>query len=319
MKEGLSYDDVLLIPKLGILETRSDASIHSVVTRGFPVDIPIISANMESVTGLKLADKMHQVGAAAAFPRFKSTKQAITLMDSVRYRALWSVSLDDWYALVTLLVKYDHDTVLLDVAHAHSTKVLQTVKDVVGYFPTVKLVVGNVATLSAASALMELGVDGIKVGVGPGAACTTRLVTGFGVPQFTALQEVCKVRDTVNPGVTVIADGGIKNSGDIVKALAAGANTVMIGSLLAGTNESPKPGRYWGSASYKANGHRAPEGEVGRVPRTGSVEDTVKKLAWGIRSGVSYGGAQNLNGLRKHAEFIRVSPLSAVETGVRLS
>jgi IMP dehydrogenase len=184
---------------------------------------------------------------------------------------------------------------------------------------TTFLIVGNVATGEAALDLTFAGVDGIKVGIGPGAACTTREVTGFGIPQLTAILDVSlTLRNNFNVLPTVIADGGIKNSGDIVKALAAGADTVMLGRLLAGSTESPLPGFYWGMASKKVNGHHAPEGIEGTVPITGPVKTTLKELAWGIRSGISYGGATNLRELREGAEFMRVSPMSAVESGTRL-
>jgi IMP dehydrogenase len=169
--------------------------------------------------------------------------------------------------------------------------------------------------------LGDLGVQGIKVGIGPGAACTTREVTGFGVPQLTAIMDVREAIDFYDKRtnkVTLIADGGIKNSGDIVKALAAGADTVMLGRLLAGCDESPLPGMYWGMASKKVNGHHAPEGIDGSVERTGSVKETIKNLTWGIRSGMSYAGVEHLEDLRSTTEFIRVSPQSMMESGTRL-
>jgi IMP dehydrogenase/GMP reductase len=180
------------------------------------------------------------------------------------------------------------------------------------------LIVGNVATAEAANELATKvgGIAAIKVGIGPGAACTTREVTGFGVPQLTAIMDVADaLRGT---GIKIIADGGIKSSGDIVKALAAGADTVMLGRLLAGADESPHPGLYWGMASYRVNGHHAPEGVEGVVERTGPVGRTIKQLAWGIKSGVSYGGGTDLDGLRRNAEFVRVTPLSMGESGTRL-
>jgi IMP dehydrogenase len=205
----------------------------------------------------------------------------------------------------------------LDVAHGDHKNILFEIQRIKLNYPNIKLIVGNVATFFAANRLAELGVDAIKVGIGPGAACRTREVTGFGVPQFTAIMECARVKKYF-PDVKIIADGGIRNSGDIVKSLAAGADTVMIGSLLAGCNEAPNPGEYYGNASEHVNGHRAPEGSYGKVKRTGSVEDVIKKLAWGIRSGLSYGGVRTIKELQENPEFVQISAAGQHESSVRI-
>jgi thymidylate synthase (FAD) len=156
-------------------------------------------------------------------------------------------------------------------------KLIEEIKD----FAVCDLIAGNVATPYGACFLVEAGADGIKVGIGPGAACRTREVTGFGVPQLSAIMNVKQELDHCGYVTPIIADGGIKNSGDIVKALAAGADSVMLGSLLAGSDEAPKPGVYFGNASSRVNGHRAPEGVEGVVPLTGPVENIIKELACG--------------------------------------
>jgi IMP dehydrogenase len=161
--------------------------------------------------------------------------------------------------------------------------------------------------------LEELGVNAIKVGIGPGAACTTRKVTGAGRGQLTAIMECANVAQ-----VPIIADGGITTSGDIVKALGAGASTVMLGRLLAGCDESPNPGLYWGNASARVNGHRAPEGVEGTVERTGSLEDTIKPLLWGIRSGVSYAGFTSVKDMIGNVTFERISPGVVNESAARI-
>lgn len=208
----------------------------------------------------------------------------------------------------------------LDVAHGHHQQVKETIADFRLEYgdEDTYLIVGNIATTDAMMEYVFSGVDAIKVGIGPGAACRTREVTGFGVPQLTAIMDVAEQIRHYQSDVKLIADGGIKNSGDIVKALAAGADTVMIGSLLAGCNEAPNPGVYYGSASERVNGHRAPEGVTGKVERKGSVEDVIKELAWGIRSGISYGGATDIAGLRKRAEFIQVTAAGQYENRTRL-
>jgi IMP dehydrogenase len=207
----------------------------------------------------------------------------------------------------------------LDVAHGDHTQVINYVKNFKELGPKdTKLIVGNIATASGAFRLMEAGADAIKIGIGPGAACRTREVTGFGVPQLTAIMNIASIMNGF-PHVRLIADGGIKNSGDIVKALAAGADTVMIGSLLAGCDEAPNPGQYYGNASVQLNGHRAPEGIGGYVLKTGSTEDTIKELAWGIRSGLSYGGATNIKELKENAQFIQVTAAGQHESQTRLN
>ena len=225
------------------------------------------------------------------------------------------------------------DIFCLDVAHGHLDLCLDTAKELKKQFPTIPLIVGNIATTEAAEDVRKAGADVIKVGVGPGAACTTRIVTGSGVPQLTAVMDAVKGAGDV----PVIADGGIKNSGDVVKALAAGASAVMMGSLLSGTDEAPgkltmwngrKVKLYRGMASFAAYDDKpksaddkdaadfVAEGvDQGFVPHKGSVRDVIKNLEGGIRSGFSYSGAHNLQELWENAEFIKVSPLAFKENG----
>ena len=220
------------------------------------------------------------------------------------------------------------DVIVVDSAHGHSTGVLDTVARLREAFPEAELIAGNVATVEGALALVERGVDGVKVGVGPGSICTTRVVTGVGVPQITAILEAVEGAGDV----PVIADGGVKYSGDIVKALAAGASSVMMGSMLAGTEESPgesfllegrrfKVIRGMGSlgAMEEGSGDRyfqegevspsklVPEGIEGRVPYKGPVSDVIFQMVGGLRSGMGYCGVCDVNGLRAETEFIRVT------------
>jgi IMP dehydrogenase len=226
------------------------------------------------------------------------------------------------------LVDAGADALIIDTAHGHSEGVLRATEQVRQAFPAVQLVVGNIATREAAQALAERGVNGIKVGVGPGSICTTRVVTGVGVPQLTAVLDAV---DGAN-GVPVIADGGIKYSGDIVKAIAAGASCVMMGSMLAGTEESPgesfllegrryKMIRGMGSLSAMQDGSAdryfqegelsakklVPEGIEGRVPYKGPVIDVLFQMTGGLRSGMGYVGCANIEELRRDTEFVRIS------------
>lgn len=320
--EGLSYDDVLLKPQHSSLSKRSEADISGDLFADLRLDLPIISANMPAVTNAQVAREMAMYGGIGCAPRNKTPEETIE-------EYLWTVNIID-YCIFSLGI---HDGIerayklsgagakmfCLDVAHGDHdlvTKFVHKFRHNFGHF--YKLIIGNIATTDAIYSLPINQVDAVKVGIGPGAACRTREVTGFGVPQLTAIMDVHRALCNFNPNVKLIADGGIKNSGDIVKALAAGADTVMVGRLLAGAEEAPNGLAYFGNASGRVNGHRAPEGAEGVVEPAGTVEDVLKELAWGIRSGVSYGGATNLRELRQKAEFIKVSSLTALESSVRI-
>jgi IMP dehydrogenase len=237
------------------------------------------------------------------------------------------------------LVDSGVDVLVVDTAHGHSAGVLETIAELRRTFPDLPLVGGNVATAEGAEALVKAGVSGVKVGVGPGSICTTRIVAGVGVPQLTAILDTVEMSNRF--GVPVIADGGIKYSGDVVKALAAGAGTVMIGSLFAGTDESPgevvlyqgrsyKVYRGMGSIGAMTSGSRdryfqsevtdasklVPEGIEGRVPYRGSLFNSVYQLLGGLRSGMGYCGAADLPGLRGNARFLRITPAGLQESHV---
>jgi IMP dehydrogenase len=224
----------------------------------------------------------------------------------------------------------------IDSAHGHSSRVLEAIKIIKSKLPEVDLLAGHVGTHEGACALVKAGADAVKVGIGPGSICTTRIVTGTGVPQITAIAEASRAcRDA---GVPVIADGGIKYSGDISKAIAAGADCVMIGSLLAGTDESPgetilfqgrtfKTYRGMGSMgamsqgssdryAQEAGGKLVPEGIEGRVAAKGPLSDLVYQLVGGLRSGMGYCGAHDIGELQKKARFLRVSPAGLRESHV---
>ena len=234
------------------------------------------------------------------------------------------------------LVARKVDVLAIDTAHGHSSRVMAAVKTIKSRFPDVQLITGNVATYEGARDLIALGVDGIKVGIGPGSICTTRVVSGAGVPQITAIVECA--RAAREGGVPLIADGGIKYSGDITKAIAAGADCVMIGSLLAGTDESPGEtilfqGRTFktyrgmgslgaqGSSSYDRyaqdpNAKMVPEGIEGRVAAKGPLSELVYQLVGGLRSGMGYCGAHSVQELQSRAHFLRVSPAGLRESHV---
>jgi IMP dehydrogenase len=242
----------------------------------------------------------------------------------------------DFFERAQELVARKVDVIAIDTAHGHSGRVMDAVKTLKSRLPEVQLITGNVATYEGARELISLGVDGIKVGIGPGSICTTRVVSGAGVPQITAIAE-CS-RATREGRVPLIADGGIKYSGDISKAIAAGADCVMIGSLLAGTDESPgetilfqgrtfKTYRGMGSMgamaqgssdrySQEAGGKLVPEGIEGRVAAKGPLSELVYQLVGGLRSGMGYCGAHDIGELQKNARFLRVSSAGLRESHV---
>jgi IMP dehydrogenase len=242
----------------------------------------------------------------------------------------------DYLERAAALVKAKVDLLVLDSSHAHSRGVLDAAAKLRDSFPEVRLVVGNVATAEATAALIERGADAVKVGIGPGSICTTRVVTGAGIPQITAVMDC--VRAAAEHDVPVIADGGIKFSGDVTKAMAAGANSVMIGSLFAGTEESPgetilyqgrtfKAYRGMGSLSAMARGSAdryfqegggslsklVPEGIEGMVPHKGSLHQMLPQLTGGLRSGMGLAGCGSIEELRTKAQFVRISPAGLKE------
>lgn len=233
----------------------------------------------------------------------------------------------DTFIRTEKLIEAGADAIVIDTAHGHSAGVINKVAEIRSAFPNVTIVAGNVATAAGAKALFDVGVDIVKVGIGPGSICTTRVVAGVGVPQITAVYDCASVAKEY--GKTIIADGGIKYSGDIVKALAAGGHAVMLGSMLAGTDESPgeteiyqgrrfKTYRGMGSLAAMEKGSKdryfqadakklVPEGIEGRVPYKGSISDIIFQLVGGIRSGMGYTGSENLAHLREEAQFVKMT------------
>ncbi len=240
----------------------------------------------------------------------------------------------DMMERVDALVKAKVDVIVVDSAHGHSKNIIDALKKIKAVFPDLQVIAGNIATGDAAKALIEAGADAVKVGIGPGSICTTRVVAGIGVPQITAIMDCFAVAKEY--GVPVIADGGIKYSGDMTKAIAAGANVCMMGSILAGCDESPgtfelyqgrkyKVYRGMGSLAAMENGSKdryfqedakklVPEGVEGRVPYKGSVEDTVFQLIGGLRSGMGYCGAVNVETLKETGKFMKISAASLRES-----
>ena len=319
-------------------ETDMSRSIHEVMTKEnlvtAPVGTDLIQAEQilkkHKIEKLPLVDRE---GYLKGLITIKDIEKAIQFPHSAKDeggRLLAGAALgvtSDMMQRVEALVKSKVDLVVVDTAHGHSKGVIESVKKIKLNYPELQVIAGNVATAEATRELIEAGADGIKVGIGPGSICTTRVVTGVGVPQITAINDCAKEAEKY--GVPVIADGGIKYSGDITKAIAAGANVVMIGSLFAGTEESPgemeiyqgrsfKVYRGMGSLKSMAAGSKdryfqedikklVPEGVEGRVPYKGPLSETVYQLVGGLRSGMGYCGTPNIESLRKDSRFTRVT------------
>ncbi|MEK6835419.1 MAG: IMP dehydrogenase [Nanoarchaeota archaeon] len=468
IKEALTFDDVLLVPKKSIVNSRKDISLKTRLTKNILLNIPIISANMDTVTESAMAITLAKMGGIGIIHRFLPIEQQVnevlkvkraenliiekpfTLMTSSKLRdakqlmqennvsgilivnyenklqgiltsrdilfendleksvselmtprkdlitALPGISFEKaqeilhenkleklpivdennyLHGLITAsdivkIKQYPHstkdvkgrlrvgaavgvkndylkraeallqagtDVIILDIAHGHSDLAINAIKLIKKEFGNVELIAGNVATKEGAEDLISAGADIIKCGVGSGSVCTTRIVAGSGVPQLTAVMDCVKVADKYN--IPVISDGGIRTSGDITKALAAGASTVMIGGLLAGTEEAPgltimrNGGKYKmsrGMASIAANLSNksinnselkqddvediVPEGVESFVPYKGKASEVIKQLIGGLRSGLSYCGVSNLEDLRKNAEFVKITKAGKIES-----
>jgi len=256
-----------------------------------------------------------------------------------RLRVGTAVGILDRGARIDALLASGVDVIVIDTSHGHSAGVLDAIRDTKANFPGCELIAGNVATAEGAKALIDAGVDAVKVGVGPGSICTTRVIAGVGVPQMSAIRDVCRV--ALRHNIPVISDGGIKFSGDIVKAIAAGAHTVMIGSLFAGTEESPgetilfqgrsyKVFRGMGSLEAMKMGSRdryymddlegdlklVPEGIEGRVPYRGNLSASIYQLVGGLKAGMGYLGCRTIPELREKAKFVRITSAGLKESHV---
>ncbi|MBW2545365.1 MAG: IMP dehydrogenase, partial [Deltaproteobacteria bacterium] len=291
---------------------------------------------------LVVDDKFNLKGLITIKDIEKIKKYPYACKDSLgRLRVGAAVGILDREERVDALLKAGADVIVIDTSHGHSKGVIDAVRSTKSNFPNCELIAGNVATYEGAEALIKAGVDAVKIGVGPGSICTTRIVAGVGVPQITAIMNCFKASEKY--GIPLIADGGVKFSGDLVKALGAGAHTVMIGGLFAGTEESPGETVLYQGRSYKVyrgmgsleamkagskdryyledgdmetNTKLVPEGIVGRVPFRGTISASVQQLVGGIKAGMGYVGCRTIEELRKKAKFIRITPAGLRESHV---
>lgn len=315
-QKALSYDDVLLYPQQGVVASRSEVDTGTMIG-DWHMRLPVFSSPMETVTGLDMALAMAREGCIGVLHRFGTHDDMVEDVEHLRSRGpamptAIAIGLRDNRASI------DADILVLDAAHADTKDVLLYLEAVRKDYPDKILVGGSVATYNGARRLINAGVDILRVGIGAGAACTTRTVTGFGVPMFTSVQECSSVADSM--GKKIIADGGIMNTGDIVKALAAGADYVMMGRMFAGTVQSPMGQAYFGQASSQsaAHGGKYIEGASGYIDDQGTVSDVLQDIDDALRSGISYGGGTDIKTLRERAQFHEVSPLAMAESSVRV-
>ena len=314
---ALSYDDILLVPQLGQLDSRKHANTTAKLG-DWTFALPIMSSPMETVTDVNMASALATFNVLGVMHRFDTS---LNRFDSVmKFKevnperpAAVAIGGDDINTLPIIA-----DIFVLDVAHSDTTRMLSYVRKFKTVFPSKYLVVGSIATAGAAKRAIEAGADALRVGIGAGAACTTRTVTGFGVPMVSSIIECVDVADTY--GIPVIADGGIKNTGDIAKALALGADFVMLGRMFAGTEESPHGTEYFGQASVRSAAHSGGyvEGEAGHVESQGSIIDVLSRIDDALRSAISYGGGTDIKSFQANASWQEVSPLAMTENGTRL-
>jgi|TARA_B100001059_G_scaffold86239_1_gene84380 IMP dehydrogenase len=342
IKEALTFDDVLMLPRYSnILPVNTNISLN--LTKKIKLKVPFLSSAMDTVTESKMATAMANAGGIGVIHRnLKIKKQSneikIVKRQKLLVGAAVGTSIEDLDRTRSLLDN-GVDLIVIDTAHGHSSKVLKILSKIKKLSNKTPICVGNIATGEAGKKLYNEGADIIKVGIGPGSICTTRMVAGIGVPQISAIIDVKKTLNKKN--VKIISDGGIKFSGDIAKALAAGADAIMMGSIFAGTDESPgKKFRFKGktykqyrgmgsigamssgSASryfqknYKDKSKFVPEGVEGRVEFKGSVSKIIYQLQGGLRSSMGYIGANNLNEIKKKAKFIKITKAGFYESMV---
>jgi len=343
LEEGFTFDDVLLIPQYSDIEHRSEVTLATKILPNLNLELPYVSANMDTVTDHRMAFTMASHGACGILHRYLSIDE---MLDEIKsYRQLFAENSIPEQPMIVSIGVHDSDRVdsafsvgirnfCIDVAHGHHALVKKKIQELRNKFGSeVGIIAGNVASYQGAYDLFDWGADCIKVGIGPGSVCTTRIKTGSGYPQLSAVVSAYRAKLdflSSNPGkeVFIIADGGIKVYGDITKALASGADAVMMGSIFSGCKETP--GTVWrneneemtksyrGMASAPAQSDFGieninEEGVAVTVKYKGSVRHILSRMSKGVRSGLSYSGARNISELQQKAKFVKVSYSSYLE------
>ena len=334
-KQTYSFDDVLLVPKHSDIKSRTQVDIGGDLDNQRHLDLPIISSPMDTVTEANMAIAMSDAGALSVVHRYNTIQEQASLVGKVLFhdeqaKVGFAIGMTDYLERAHACILVGAPVACVDVAHGHHSMMescLKTLKD--KYGNSIHIMAGNVATLEAFDALASWGADSIRVGIGGGSICSTRMVTGHGVPTLQSIFECAKTTYETK----IIADGGIKTTGDMVKALAAGADFIMVGSMLSGTNETPgevfmsetgeKYKKYRGMASKEAQRswrgkNSTAEGVSTVVPYKGPVSDILEDIAGGIRSGLSYTGVRNIKELQNRADFILQSSAAQLESNTHI-
>ena len=355
MKRALTYDDILLVPKYSEIETRSSINLATLVSKRYGLLRPYVASCMDTVCEYRMAIKMVEFGGVGCIHRFMTVEEQCEQVGKVmeyittnHMHENWGVMYDNWHAEIQdipvmaavgvsesdvsraeSLVKCGANIILIDVAHGHHKNVKNMIQKLREVLPErIDIIAGNISTEESAIDLCEWGADGLRVGIGGGSLCTTRIQTGHGVPNVTSIIDCVK-----GSKVPVMADGGIRSSGDIAKALSIGADCVMLGSLLAGTKESPGKiitkgdgllcKKYRGSASLETKSSHGQstkhvEGESTLIPYKGSVDIIIEKLTDGIKSALSYSGSNNIKNFHLKSETVEITPSGMAESKAHL-
>ena len=335
-KEAVTYDDMLLVPQYSDITSRSEVNISSWLDDRRSLDLPIMASPMDTVSGVDMSVAMAKAGGLAVIHRYNTIPEQGELVSQVANHVSTSLTAaaigvtGDYLERATTLLALGANVLCVDVAHGHHImmkKALEQLRNTFG--EDIYIIAGNVCTLEGVNDVSDWGANAVRCNIGGGSICSTRIVTGHGLPGLQTIFDCART----DRNVKIIADGGIKTSGDIVKALAAGADFVMCGSLLAGTQESPgqivtlpdgtRMKEYRGMASKDAqmdwrNKSSTPEGVASYIPYKGSVTDILNDLRGGIKSGLSYTGARTIVQLQHKAEWARQTSAGTVESGTHI-
>ena len=333
MNKGITYDDVLLVPQYSDIISRREVNLTTDFGKGVELSLPIIASPMDTVSEADMAGNLGELGGLSIIHRYNTVEEQSAMIASLGKKVLVGAAvgvLDDYMDRSRAAIEAGVKVICIDVAHGHHILVkraIQSISELVG--DDIHIMAGNVATLEGFNDLADWGADSIRCNIGGGSICTTRIQTGHGVPGLETILQCAKS----DRGAKIIADGGIKNSGDIVKAFAAGADAVMLGSLLAGTDCSPgtvfktETGElrktYRGMASADAQRDwrgrvSSCEGISSSVPYRGKLADVIKELERGIRSGLSYSGARSVRELQAKAQWLQQSNAGATESSAHI-
>ena len=333
-ERSICFDDVLLVPQYSDIMSRKDISLCSNLDDSLKLELPVISSPMDTVTECSMAAAMHNSGGLGIIHRYNTIEDQsrlvrVAIENGAAYVGAAVGVSGDYFDRTANLVSAGCRIICIDIAHGHHTMMRHALKTLRNtYGNAIHIMSGNVATLDAFNDLADWGADSIRVGIGGGSICSTRIQTGHGVPTFQSVID-CSYSDR---DAALIADGGIRNSGDIVKALAAGADFVMLGSLIAGATEAPGEPVYISGEMFKTyrgmaskdaqlawRGHTASvEGVTSSVPLKGAVSGILKDLERGIRSGLSYSGSKTIREFQSRAYFIKQSMAGATESSTHI-